>query len=66
MEREIPSCLTCAHKDVCIKRGVTIYTLYIQTGRYNEVPAVLDGLNIGRDCENWERVQNKNSRTWKE
>lgn len=62
MERETPSCLTCAHKDVCIKRGVTIYTLYIQTGRYDEVPAALDGLNIGRDCENWKNDKNKRER----
>ena len=62
MEREIPSCLTCAHTDVCIKRGVTIYTLYIQPGRYDEVPAALDGLNIGRDCENWENDKNKRER----
>lgn len=62
MEREIPSCLTCVHKAVCIKRGVTIYTLYIQTGRYDEVRAALDGLNIGRDCENWENDKNKKER----
>lgn len=62
MERKTSSCLTCVHKAVCIKRGVTIYTLYIQTGRYDEVRAALDGLNIGRDCENWENDKNKKER----
>lgn len=54
MERENRSCITCTHKTVCIKRSVTIYNLYIQTGRYNDVPKALENLNIGRDCENWE------------
>lgn len=55
MKQEITSCLTCEHKDICIKRSTTIYALFIQTGRYDDVPAAKQHLDIGIGCEDWEK-----------
>ena len=47
------SCLTCIHKDVCIKRSTTIFMLFIQTGRYDEVKDAQANLDVSSACENW-------------
>lgn len=49
-----PSCLTCIHKNVCIKRSTAIFTLFIQPERYKEVPAAQASLDVASDCQNWE------------
>ena len=51
------SCLCCAHKDVCVKRSMAVFTLFIQTGRYDEVKEAQKNLNIGVDCENWRKTE---------
>lgn len=48
------SCLSCSHKDVCIKRGLFVFQMFIQTGRYGEVEEAQKKLDIGVGCENWE------------
>lgn len=52
------SCLTCQHRDVCLQRGLTIFTLFIQTGRYDEVEDAQKNLDVSGDCEHYEEVQN--------
>lgn len=47
------SCLSCPHKEVCIKRSMVVFSLFIQTGRYDEVKDAQKNLDIGADCENW-------------
>ena len=49
-----PSCLTCIHKNVCIKRSTAFFTLFIQPGRYAEIPDAQASLDIALDCQNWE------------
>lgn len=50
------NCLTCIHKDVCIKRSTTIFALFIQTGRYDEVKDAQANLDVSSDCENWKEA----------
>lgn len=48
------SCLTCRHKDVCIKRSMTLFALFIQTGRYAEAEKGKETLGVSADCENYD------------
>ena len=50
------SCLNCLHKSVCLIRGMALFQLYIQTGRYDEAASARDRLNICTDCASWEEV----------
>ena len=50
------SCLNCALKDDCLKRALTIYYLFITTGRDGEVPKAQEELNIASDCDHWEEL----------
>lgn len=55
MER---SCVNCAAKSTCLKRSMSIFVLYIQTGRSNELIAeIKENFNCTDDCVNWK--QNK-------
>ena len=51
------SCLNCTHKDVCIKRSTTIFTLFIQTGRYDEVKGAQENLDVSSNCQNWKEAE---------
>lgn len=51
MER---SCVNCAVKSTCLKRSMSIFVLYIQTGRSNEPTAeIKENFNRAGDCTNW-------------
>ena len=55
MER---SCVNCAVKSTCLKRSMSIFVLYIQTGRSDELTAeIKENFNCASDCANW--TQNK-------
>lgn len=47
------SCMNCAHKDVCLKRGMFLFQYYIVTGRYGEIEAAKENLDIGVDCKDY-------------
>lgn len=47
------SCLSCIHKDVCLKRGMFLFQYYIVTGRYGEAEDAKENLDIGVGCENY-------------
>ena len=49
-------CQTCAHQHVCLKRGLAIFMLFIQTGRYDEAQTARDTLNIGATCTDWAKT----------
>lgn len=49
----VKTCLNCIHKDVCIKRSTQIFMLFIQTGRYDEVPRAQANLDCSFGCTNW-------------
>jgi len=51
MEKE--SCLNCRHKDVCIMRSITIFELFIVTGREAEVGDAQKSLNIRNTCKHY-------------
>ena len=51
------SCLRCVHEDVCIKRSMAVFTLFIQMGRYDEAKEAQKDLDIGVNCENWEGAE---------
>lgn len=53
MER---SCVNCAAKSTCLKRSMSIFVLYIQTGRSNELTAeIKENFNRAGDSTNWKR-----------
>lgn len=55
MER---SCVNCAVKSTCLKRSMSIFVLYIQTGRSDELTVeIKENFNCAGDCANW--TQNK-------
>lgn len=55
MER---SCVNCAVKSTCLKRSMSIFVLYIQTDRSDELTAeIKENFNCAGDCANW--TQNK-------
>lgn len=52
------SCVNCAVKSTCLKRSMSIFVLYIQTGRSDELTAeIKENFNCADDCVNWK--QNK-------
>ena len=57
MER---SCVNCAAKSTCLKRSMSIFVLYIQTGRSNELTAeIKENFNRAGDCANWKQNKEK-------
>lgn len=54
MTKEKERCQNCAHKETCIMRGVTIFNLFIVTGRTAGLPEAMEKLNIRPSCQNWE------------
>lgn len=53
MER---SCVNCAVKSTCLKRSMSIFVLYIQTGRSKELTAeIKENFNCAGDCANWKQ-----------
>ena len=58
MER---SCVNCAVKSTCLKRSMSIFVLYIQTGRSNELTAeIKEKFNCADDCANWKQNKEEN------
>ena len=55
LETENPdkSCLTCEHRDVCLQRGLALFMLFIQTGRYEEVESAKESLDISAQCDHY-------------
>lgn len=49
------SCVNCKHQDVCIMRSITIFELFIVTGREIEVPDAQKLLNIRGSCNHYLR-----------
>lgn len=47
------SCTKCVHKDVCLKREMFLFQHYFLTGRYGEVEAVKECLDIGVNCKDY-------------
>lgn len=47
------SCLTCVHKEVCLKRGMFLFQFYVATGRYGEIEEAKEQLDISVDCKDW-------------
>lgn len=54
------SCLTCAHKNVCLKRSMFVFQYYIVAGRYDEVKSAQEGADIGVGCDDWLRKEDRN------
>lgn len=51
MSRE-KNCKICGRKSTCLKRSASIFVLYIQTGRMNELTAdVRENLDCSANCE---------------
>ena len=48
------SCLTCEHRDVCLQRGLALFMLFIQTGRYDEVEQAKENLDVSAQCDHYE------------
>ena len=48
------SCLTCEHREVCLQRGLAIFMLFIQTGRYDDVEYAKAALDISWQCNHYE------------
>lgn len=58
MER---SCVNCATKSTCLKRSMSIFVLYIQTGRSDERTAeITENFNCAGDCANWKQNKEEN------
>lgn len=47
------SCLNCAHKTGCLLRSITIYQLFIATGREHMAAEARENMNIQPSCTNW-------------
>lgn len=56
---ETKSCLNCANKDRCLARSTTIFLLYIQPGRHEEVKNAQENMDISANCNNWEEKRNE-------
>ena len=54
MERK---CQNCRHVDVCLKRSLAIFNMFIVTGRYNEVENAKKSLDVSVGCEHYEATQ---------
>ena len=47
-------CKTCRHRVGCLIKGTAIFSLYIQTGRDQELRHVQNDLDKHLGCPNWE------------
>lgn len=52
--KSVKSCLTCEHREVCLQRGLAIFLLFIQTGRYEEAEYAKADLDISGECSHYE------------
>lgn len=55
MDKE--TCQNCALREGCIRRDLTIFQLFIATGRDDEVPEAKEKVNIRPGCPNWKEVE---------
>ena len=51
---ENKSCLTCAHKERCLLRSLTIFLLYIKNNRLEEAEHAQQNMDVSADCNSWE------------
>ena len=51
MERK---CQYCRHVDVCLKRSLAIFNMFIVTGRYNAVENAKQSLDVSVGCEHYD------------
>ncbi len=52
-------CKTCRRKSSCLKRSTAIFTLYIQTGRFNELTEeIRENFDCSSDCTVYLRDEN--------
>lgn len=57
--KEQKHCKTCRRKSTCLKRSTAIFTLYIQTGRFNELTEeIRDNFDCSTDCRVYLRDEN--------
>ena len=54
MERK---CQNCRHVDVCLKRSLAIFNMFIVTGRYNEVENAKKSLDVSVGCEHYDATE---------
>ena len=48
------NCKVCGRKSTCLKRSASIFVLYIQTGRMNELTeTVRENLDCSAGCSHW-------------
>lgn len=47
-------CATCRREPGCLRKGLMIFSLYIQTGRDQELRRIQHGLDRQLGCPNWE------------
>lgn len=47
------SCLTCIHKEVCLKRTMFLFKHYFLAGKYDEIEGAKERLDIGVGCKDW-------------
>ena len=48
------NCKTCGRKSTCLKRSTSIFVLYIQSGRSNELTEeIRDNFDCSADCEHY-------------
>ena len=53
------NCKICKRKNTCLKRSTTIFTLYIQTGRFDELTEeIRDNFDCSSDCPVYLRDEN--------
>lgn len=52
-------CKTCVRKSTCLKRSTAIFTLYIQTGRFDELTnEIRENFDCSSDCLVYLRDEN--------
>lgn len=53
------SCKICKRKNTCLKRSTIIFTLYIQTGRFDELTEeIRENFDCSSDCPVYLRDEN--------
>ena len=53
------NCKICKRKNTCLKRSTTIFTLYIQTGRFDELTEeIRENFDCSSDCPVYLREEN--------
>lgn len=53
------SCKICNRKNTCLKRSTTIFALYIQTGRFDELTEeIRENFDCSSDCTVYLRDEN--------